>query len=97
MGNIISGNNILVIVERKTNFLKITYRSSLSLKSYINVTKKNREVIENLSHSGLPCIAVNYVKIYKVKEIALKNRPVDFKEIAEDLNISYGWSQDILV
>jgi len=58
---------------------------------------EGREVVENLPHASRSSTSVNDDNIEKVKEIVLENRRIGIREIAEDLNISYGSTQHILV
>ena len=58
---------------------------------------EGREVIENLPHESRPSTSVNDDNIGKVKKIVLENHPVDIRDVAEALNISYGSPQHIVV
>ncbi|XP_014091877.1 protein GVQW3 [Bactrocera oleae] len=58
---------------------------------------EGREVIENLPHACRPSTSVNDNNVDKVTETVLENRRVGIREIAEDLNISYGSAQQILI
>ena len=59
--------------------------------------REGREGIDSLPHASRPSTSVNDDNIKKVREIMLENRRVGIREIAEDLNISYGSTQHILV
>ena len=51
---------------------------------------EGRKVSENLSHASHTSTSVRDVNIETVKKAVLENRRVVIREIAEDLNISYG-------
>ena len=65
---------------------------------YLSAIKHSVKVVKSakLPHARRPSISVNDNNIEKVKETVLKNRCVGIREIAKDLNISYGSTQHIL-
>ncbi|XP_031639223.1 histone-lysine N-methyltransferase SETMAR-like [Contarinia nasturtii] len=58
---------------------------------------EGRETFEDKPRSGRPSTSVTEKKVEKVKKIVLSNRRVGIGDIAEELNISYGSVQHILV
>uniref|UniRef100_A0A0K8WBT5 Mos1 transposase HTH domain-containing protein n=1 Tax=Bactrocera latifrons TaxID=174628 RepID=A0A0K8WBT5_BACLA len=64
--------------------------------SWHKAFSEGREVVENLPHACRPSTSVNDSNVDKVTERVLENRRVGIRDIAEDLNISYGSTQQIL-
>lgn len=56
----------------------------------IKAYSESREVIENIPHAIYTCISHIDVNIGKLNETELKNHRVSIKDIADDLNISFG-------
>lgn len=59
--------------------------------------KDGREEVTDLLRSGRPTTSTTDENINKVRELVLENRGISIHEIADDLNISYGSAEHILV
>ncbi|KYN13102.1 hypothetical protein ALC57_14709, partial [Trachymyrmex cornetzi] len=58
--------------------------------------QEGREYVNNEPRSGHPSTSKTDENVQEVKEIVLKNRRITIREIADDLNISFGSCQSIL-
>lgn len=59
--------------------------------------KSGREVVEDLPRSGRPSTSNTDENVAIVKKTVLGNRHVSLREMANELNISYGTVQHIVV
>ncbi|KYM82852.1 Cytochrome b [Atta colombica] len=59
--------------------------------------KSGRESVEYDECSGKPSTSKTDENINKVREMLINNRKLIIRELAEDLNIAYGFIQDIVV
>lgn len=59
--------------------------------------KDGREIVDDLHRSGRPSTSNTDKNVEEVKKIVLANRHVSIREIANNLSISYGSAQRILV
>lgn len=57
----------------------------------------DRESVEDDERSGRPSTSKTDENIDKVKEMLAENRKLTIRELTDDLNISYGSVQDIMV
>ncbi|XP_029174521.1 uncharacterized protein LOC114943111 [Nylanderia fulva] len=80
--------------------LTVAYgESTLSKKNVYKWYKLFQEGLENVNdepRSGRPSTSKTDENVQEVKEIVLKNRRITIREIADDLNISFGSCQSIL-
>ena len=82
------------------SFAEVSAGVCFITKTSIRVTqsmKHEREVIENLPHANRPSTSDNENKVEKIKETVLEKHCGGFREIAADLNISYGSTQHVFV
>jgi len=80
--------------------LTVAYgESTLSKKNvykWYKLFQEGRENVNDEPRSGRPSTSKNDENVQEVKEIVLKNRRITIREIADDLNISFGSCQSIL-
>ncbi|XP_018347274.1 PREDICTED: uncharacterized protein LOC108751537 [Trachymyrmex septentrionalis] len=80
--------------------LTVAYgESTLSKKNvykWYKLFQEGRENVNDEPRSGRPSTSKTDENVQEVKEIVLKNRRITIREIADDLNISFGSCQSIL-
>ncbi|XP_029160318.1 protein GVQW3-like [Nylanderia fulva] len=86
--------------SKTLEMLTVAYgESTLSKKNVYKWYKLFQEGLENVNdepRSGRPSTSKTDENVQEVKEIVLKNRRITIREIADDLNISFGSCQSIL-
>ncbi|KYN30749.1 hypothetical protein ALC56_14951 [Trachymyrmex septentrionalis] len=86
--------------SKTLEMLTVAYgESTLSKKSvykWYKLFQEGRENVNDESRSERPSTSKTDENVQEVKEIVLKNRRITIREIANDLNISFGSCQSIL-
>jgi len=86
--------------SKTLEMLTVTYgESTLSKKNvykWYKLFQEGRENVNDEPRSGRPSTSKTDENVQEVKEIVLKNRRITIREIADDLNISFGSCQSIL-
>ena len=78
--------------------LTVAYgESTLSKKNVYKLFQEGRENVNDEPRSGRPSTSKTDENVQEVKEIVLKNRRITIREIADDLNISFGSCQSIIM
>ncbi|KYN10054.1 hypothetical protein ALC57_17743, partial [Trachymyrmex cornetzi] len=86
--------------SKTLEMLTVAYgESTLSKKNvykWYKLFQEGRENVNDEPRSGRPSTSKTDENVQEVKEIVLKNRRITIREIADDLNISFGSCQSIL-
>jgi len=86
--------------SKTLEMLTVAYGESTLCKKKVykwyKLFQEGRENVNDEPRSGRPSTSKTDENVQEVKEIVLKNRRITIREIADDLNISFGSCQSIL-